>query len=162
MLLPKRLIPFFWAFIVLLIQVVLPWLIAKIGPRPGWPDQGYPVWWNHIGLFIVVIGIAIYIWCLVFHYGSYHTSVRLGFSPPGLVTAGPYQISRNPMYLSGLFAWIGWVIYYSNPAVLVMFLLLWSVFNFVVIPREERQLEALFGAGYLEYKRSVRKWIGRY
>jgi protein-S-isoprenylcysteine O-methyltransferase Ste14 len=30
---------------------------------------------------------------------------------------------------------------------------------FVVIPREERYLERRFGADYLEYKRSVRRWL---
>jgi protein-S-isoprenylcysteine O-methyltransferase Ste14 len=88
--------------------------------------------------------------------------VRVGFSPPHLVIAGPYKISRNPMYVSGLFAWLGWTIYYGSPAVFVALVLLWSVFTFRVIPHEEHQLEALFGEDYLEYKRSVHRWIGRY
>jgi protein-S-isoprenylcysteine O-methyltransferase Ste14 len=29
----------------------------------------------------------------------------------------------------------------------------------VVIPREERYLERRFGADYVEYKRSVRRWL---
>jgi protein-S-isoprenylcysteine O-methyltransferase Ste14 len=29
----------------------------------------------------------------------------------------------------------------------------------VVIPREERYLERRFGADYLDYKRSVRRWL---
>jgi protein-S-isoprenylcysteine O-methyltransferase Ste14 len=39
--------------------------------------------------------------------------------------------------------------------------LLWSVFAFRVIPFEERQLQAMFGDDYLEYKRSVPRWMGR-
>jgi protein-S-isoprenylcysteine O-methyltransferase Ste14 len=161
LLLPKRAIPIVWAVIVLAIQVVLPWVVAKIGPRFGW-YQGDPGWWNLAGLIMVLIGICLYAWCLVFHYRSYRTSVRVGFSPPHLVIAGPYQISRNPMYVSGLFAWLGWTVFYGSPAVFVALLLLWSLFTFRMIPYEERQLEALFGYKYLEYKRSVRRWIGRY
>ncbi len=66
------------------------------------------------------------------------------------------------MYVSGLFTWLGWVVFYGSPAVLVALVLLWSGFTFRVIPHEERQLEALFGDDYREYKRSVRRWIGRY
>jgi protein-S-isoprenylcysteine O-methyltransferase Ste14 len=160
--LPKWAIPLVWTVIVLVLQVILPWVIARIGPRLGWSKQGDPGWWNLAGLIAVFLGIAMYAWCLVFHYRSYRTSVRVGFSPPHLVVAGPYQISRNPMYVSGLFAWLGWTIYYGSPAVLVALVFLWSVFSFRVIPSEERQLVGLFGEDYLDYKRSVRRWFGRY
>jgi protein-S-isoprenylcysteine O-methyltransferase Ste14 len=65
------------------------------------------------------------------------------------------------MYVAGLFAWIGWTIFYGSPAVFIGLALLWSLFTFRVIPYEERQLEALFGDEYLKYKKSVRRWIGR-
>jgi len=158
--LPRPAIPFVWAVIVLVIQILLPWAIAQIGPRFGWPQQT-PTWWNLAGLIAVATGLVLYAWCLVFHYRSYRTSVRVGFSPPHLVIAGPYRVSRNPMYVSGLFVWLGWVIFYGSPAVLVALLLLWFVFAFRMIPYEERQLEGLFGDDYLEYKRSVGRWIGR-
>jgi len=131
--LPKWAIPIVWTVIVLVIQVLLPWVVAKIGPRLGWSQQGDPGWWNLAGLIVVFAGIVMYAWCLVFHYRSYRTSVRVGFSPPHLVIVGPYQISRNPMYVSGLFAWLGWMIYYGSPAVFVAFGLLWSVFTFRVM-----------------------------
>jgi protein-S-isoprenylcysteine O-methyltransferase Ste14 len=65
------------------------------------------------------------------------------------------------MYVSGLFAWIGWTVFYGSPAVFIGLTLLWSLFTFRVIPNEERQLEALFGDEYREYKKSVPRWIGR-
>ncbi len=65
------------------------------------------------------------------------------------------------MYVAGLFAWIGWTVFYGSPAVFIGLVLLWSLFTFRVIPNEERQLEALFGDEYLEYKKSVPRWIGR-
>jgi protein-S-isoprenylcysteine O-methyltransferase Ste14 len=159
LILPRWLIPLVWAVIVLVIQILLPWAVAKIGPRFGW-SQPTPDWWNLTGLIAVVIGIACYVWCLVFHFKSYRTSVRVGFSPPHLVIAGPYRFSRNPMYVSGLFAWLGWTVFYGSPAVFIALLLLWSIFSFRVIPHEERQLEELFGNDYIEYKRSVLRWIG--
>lgn len=161
LILPKQAVPFVWAIIVLIIQVLLPWAVAKIGPRFGWSQQA-PAWWNLTGLIAVAIGLGLYAWCLVFHYWSYRASVRVSFSPLHLVIAGPYRISRNPMYVSGLFVWLGWVVFYGSPAVCVALLLLWAMFAFRVIPHEESQLEALFGDEYLAYKRSVRRWMGRY
>jgi protein-S-isoprenylcysteine O-methyltransferase Ste14 len=159
--LPRWAIPLVWAFIVLVIQIILPWAIAKIGPHFGW-SQLTPSLWNFFGLIAVTIGLSLYAWCLVNHFKSYRTSVRMSFSPPHLVVAGPYVISRNPMYVSGLFTWLGWIVYYGSPAVFVALLLLWSLFAFRIIPSEERLLEELFGEQYLEYKRTVRRWIGRF
>ncbi|MBN1579873.1 MAG: isoprenylcysteine carboxylmethyltransferase family protein [Anaerolineae bacterium] len=158
--LPRWAIPLVWAVLVLMILVVLPWAVAKLGPRYGW-SQAVPATWNLAGLIAVAIGLAWYVWCLVFHFKSYRASVRIGFTPPHLVVAGPYKYSRNPMYVSGLFAWLGWTVFYGSPAVLVGLVFLWSMFTVRVIPYEERQLEALFGDEYLEYKSSVRRWIGR-
>jgi protein-S-isoprenylcysteine O-methyltransferase Ste14 len=64
------------------------------------------------------------------------------------------------MYASGLFAWLGWIIFYGSPVVFGALVLLWLIFSFRVIPEEERQLEALFGEDYLKYKCSVGRWIG--
>jgi protein-S-isoprenylcysteine O-methyltransferase Ste14 len=161
LLLPKRVVPLVWAVIVLVIQVLLPWIIAKLGPRFGW-SQLSPGWWNLSGLIAVAIGLGLYAWCLVFHYKTYRESVRIGFSPPHLVNSGPYRVSRNPMYVSGLFVWFGWAVFCGSPAVFVALVLLWVVFAFRVIPHEERLLEELFGDDYLEYKRSVHRWIGRF
>ena len=159
--LPKWAIPLVWAVIVLIIQIILPWAIAKIGPRIGWLTLA-PSIWNYSGLFAVAGGLSLYAWCLLNHFRSYRSSVRVSFSPPHLVISGPYVFSRNPMYVSGLFTWLGWVIYFGSPAVLLALIFLWSIFAFRVIPGEERLLEELFGEEYLEYKRTVRRWIGRF
>jgi protein-S-isoprenylcysteine O-methyltransferase Ste14 len=146
--------------IVLVIQIVLPWGIAQLGPRLGWVQQA-PAWWNFGGLTAVLVGLGLYAWCLTFHFRTYTNAVRVGFAPPHLVSGGPYQASRNPMYVSGLFVWLGWAVFYGSIAVFIALVLLWAVFSFRVIPQEERQLEALFGDEYREYKRSVRRWFGR-
>jgi protein-S-isoprenylcysteine O-methyltransferase Ste14 len=76
-----------------------------------------------------------------------------------VVRAGPYRISRNPIYLAfsllhlGVAAWVGslWLL-----ATLVASVTLVAA---VVVPREERYLEERFGAAYLDYKASVRRWL---
>jgi protein-S-isoprenylcysteine O-methyltransferase Ste14 len=159
--LPRWAIPIVWAVIVLVIQILLPWAISMFGPRFGWSHLT-PAFWNITGLVAIVIGLTLYAWCLAFHFTSYHASVRVGFSPPHLVIAGPYTVSRNPMYMSGLFVWFGWTIFYGSPVIFIALVILFLIFSCRIIPQEERQLEVLFGDDYLEYKRLVRRWIGRF
>ena len=76
-----------------------------------------------------------------------------------IVRTGPYRFSRNPIYVAfsifqlGIASWVNsmWLIATLIAAVALM--------ASVVIPREERYLERRFGADYLEYKRSVRRWL---
>ena len=74
---------------------------------------------------------------------------------------GPYQFTRNPMYLSGMAIWLGWVIFYGSVAVFVGFVVGWVSVIFLVVPWEERKLEARFGDAYLQYKNTVPRWLGR-
>lgn len=77
-----------------------------------------------------------------------------------LLTPGPYAFSRNPMYLSELAFWLGWALFFGSIAVLIGFLALFMLFNFVAVPHEERELETRFGEAYRAYKAQVPQWIG--
>jgi protein-S-isoprenylcysteine O-methyltransferase Ste14 len=76
-----------------------------------------------------------------------------------IVRTGPYRYSRNPIYLAfslfqlGIAFWVNslWLLITLIPAVALM--------SLVVIPREERYLEARFPSDYLPYKGSVRRWL---
>jgi len=161
LLLPRWAVPLIWAVIVLAIQILLPWIIVGLGTRHGWSSLA-PAWWNLAGLAAVALGLGLYAWCLAFHFKGYRSAVRISLSPPHLVTAGPYWFSRNPMYVSGLFVWLGWAVFYGSPAVLAALVFLWSVFALRVIPGEERLLEGQFGDAYRAYKRTVPRWLWRF
>jgi protein-S-isoprenylcysteine O-methyltransferase Ste14 len=156
LLIPKWAVPIVWAAIVLVIQILLPWAISMFWPRFGW-SQATSALWNIAGLVAVVLGLTLYAWCLAFHFRSHQSSVRVSFTPPHLVIAGPYKISRNPMYVSNLFVWLGWTIFFGSTAVFIALVILFLIFTFRIIPQEERQREMLFGDEYLEYKRFVRR-----
>ncbi len=61
--------------------------------------------------------------------------------PERLIASGPYQFSRNPMYVSEGTIWLGWTLYYGNPAVLAVGLALAGAIRYAV-GREERTLRA--------------------
>jgi protein-S-isoprenylcysteine O-methyltransferase Ste14 len=76
-----------------------------------------------------------------------------------IVRTGPYRFSRNPIYLAfsvlqlGLAIWVGswWLVATLAAAI--------AIIHYVVVPREERYLEARFGAEYRDYKAAVRRWF---
>jgi len=76
-----------------------------------------------------------------------------------LVAKGPFQFTRNPLYLS-------LTLLYSGIAMLMNALWAMLILPFVllvmhrgVIEREERYLERKFGEEYQEYKARVRRWL---
>jgi phospholipid methyltransferase len=72
-----------------------------------------------------------------------------------LVVRGPYQFTRNPMYLCGMLIWLGWIIFYGGVSVGAFAVVFWGCVTGLVMPWEERNLEARFGEAYLRYKNSV-------
>jgi Phospholipid methyltransferase len=81
-------------------------------------------------------------------------SERKGRTEP-FVPKGPYAYTRNPMYLCVVTIASGLGLAFSSTPLLVWGLLLTIWFSFVLIPFEEKELEALFGDSYADYKRQV-------
>jgi protein-S-isoprenylcysteine O-methyltransferase Ste14 len=76
-----------------------------------------------------------------------------------IVRAGPYRFSRNPIYLAFSLLQLGMAAGANSLWLIATLMVAIALMATVVIPREERYLEAKFGAEYLEYKRRVRRWI---
>jgi protein-S-isoprenylcysteine O-methyltransferase Ste14 len=76
-----------------------------------------------------------------------------------LVVTGPFQISRNPIYLSGVLLSIGVALFLGSMITVVIPAILFLILNSVHIPDEEQRLEQLFGEEFREYKRNVRRWL---
>jgi protein-S-isoprenylcysteine O-methyltransferase Ste14 len=82
------------------------------------------------------------------------------YSPSqAIVTDGPYRLTRNPGYLGMALTYAGIAIGANAPWALVPLPVTIAVIDRGVIAREERYLEQKFGAQYLDYKRSVRRWV---
>jgi protein-S-isoprenylcysteine O-methyltransferase Ste14 len=76
-----------------------------------------------------------------------------------IVRAGPYRFSRNPIYLAFSLLQLGIAVWANSPWLVATLVLAHAAMALLVIPREERYLERKFGAEYLAYKKSVRRWI---
>ncbi len=76
-----------------------------------------------------------------------------------VVDSGIFGYTRNPMYL-GLFILLFCVGYYFQNifSILLSFVFVIYMNQFQIKP-EERALEQLFGAEYVDYKQKVRRWV---
>ena len=72
---------------------------------------------------------------------------------------GPYRFSRNPIYLAFSLLQLGIALWVNSLWLAVTLLGAVAVMSFVVIPREERYLEARFPAEYSSYRATVRRWF---
>lgn len=111
-----------------------------------------------LGALMIVLGGSLAIW-------GRNTMVRGGTnvlpSRPALaiITAGPFRFTRNPLYLGNLLVYVGLTLIFNSAELLALFLPMYLLLHWGIVRREERYLEGKFGAAYLAYKASVRRWI---
>jgi len=84
---------------------------------------------------------------------TYHNPTTL------IITAGPFRFTRNPLYLSLLLVMAGIAVMANSTWHLLALIILFLIFNFNVVEREERYLQKKFGKEYIQYKKGVRRWI---
>lgn len=151
---------FAWLIAIPLAHCGLPWILSLLTPRYGWMNES-PGIWNLLGLIPVVFGIVCLIWIMLLGFAQTPEKVELEWNSPFLLRRGPYALTRNPMYVAELGLWLGWAIFYGSAFVFIGFVVLCVVVNFVILPREERALEARFGESYRQYEKTVPRWFGK-
>jgi hypothetical protein len=102
--------------------------------------------------------------CRAFHLVDQNISL-CGHAGPRKSTHNCYCQRRavppqsNPIYLAFSLFQTGIALGVNDAWILITLLAAIAIISLVVIPREERYLEARFGAEYARYKASVRRWL---
>ena len=139
--------------------VVWWWVVAFMRPLDARFGFSIPDWLRVPGIIISILGALIALSCIsVFAFFGKGTPAPFD-APREFVAVGPYKYVRNPMYLGALLLIIGVAFIMRSPsalAVAVFFALLAHIF---VLIYEEPTLEHKFGRSYIEYKKSVRRWL---
>ena len=85
------------------------------------------------------------------------------FDPPKrLVPRGPYRFVRNPMYVGGIAALLGFGLDARSPAITLMALAVFLLVHTFVLVFEEPDLRKRFGQEYETYCQRVPRWIPRF
>lgn len=111
------------------------------------------------GLVVLVLGVAIYAWC-VWDFATFGRGTPAPIdAPKRLVVRGLYRYTRNPMYLGVLTTILGWALLFADVGVLIYGICVAAGFHLFVLLYEEPRLEQLFGAEYTHYRTRVNRWM---
>ncbi len=121
------------------IRVPLSFLVAVIFLIFSKPQKIY----FYMGIPIGISGILIRMWAA----GHIVKSKKL-------TKSGPYQFTRNPLYLGSFLIGTGLSIQ-CGPLFLLIFLILFAIIYFPVMKREEEEMESVFKDDFVSYKNSV-------
>lgn len=140
--------------LVYLISLVVGALIQLAAPLPFLPRTlALP-----LGASLVVVAIGLFSYSVA-KFRAAGTPVPARKPTTVIVRTGPYRFSRNPIYLAFSLLQLGIAIWANSLWLLATLVGAVALIHYVVIQREEQYLERRFGAQYLDYKASVRRWL---
>ncbi len=114
--------------------------------------------YTYLGVPTIILGLILNVWS-VGTLKKKGTSTEFHETAARLVMDGPFRVSRNPIYLSGVILSLGIAVVLGSLITFAFPLLLFLILHRYYIPIEEMRLEETFGREYLEYRQRVRRWI---
>ena len=111
-----------------------------------------------LGAPLVVVAIALFAYSVA-TFRAAGTPVPARKATTMIVRVGPYRFSRNPIYLAFSLFQLGIAMWVNSVWMLAALVGAVALMHYFVIWREEEYLERRFGAQYLDYKASVRRWL---
>ena len=146
-----KLSPPIWTLIFILLGAALSWSL-------GWPMlPGLPL--PPLGIALVAIAFIPPVWALNL-FRREGTEIE-PTSPTNhkLVTSGPYQFTRNPMYSGLVLLTLGIALWVGAWPMFIVPIAVFATANWVHIPFEEAKMRRQFGAAYDDYVARVRRWV---
>lgn len=127
--------------------------IALLFVRSAWQSEIIHEYTKVLGLSLIVVAVVGRMWCTMYIGG------RKSYE---IVSAGPYSITRNPLYLFSTIGAIGVGAQSSSITIALGFGLLCYIAFRIVIWVEERFLRNAFGATYERYCSIVPRFLPRF
>ena len=145
-----------------LLPPVLPALFTLVGHfvhRGAWRVEPLPAPWPIVaGAVLMTTALALAVSAFVV-FRRHDESLDLRKPTRRLVSAGPYRISRNPVYLAFVVFIAGLGCAGNAAAVMLAVVPAFAALNWYTIPHEEAYLRRTLGVEYADYSARVRRWI---
>jgi protein-S-isoprenylcysteine O-methyltransferase Ste14 len=142
--------------VVALAAAALMWLLARYVPIADASFPGHTI--AAIALALLGLGVAL---AGVLEFRRLRTTVN-PLHPEkasALVRGGIFRRTRNPMYLGMCMVLLAWALWLAELLALAGPLLFVLYMNRFQIGPEEKVMRKLFGAEYVDYERTVRRWL---
>lgn len=141
-----------------LITVLLGILLERLVPLGSYFALTTPVRYALGGVLIAGALLGLGLWSVLLFRRSGQSEIP--WKPTlSVIEAGPYRVTRNPMYLQMVLVCLGVGIALSNAWILILTPICgWVLQRFAIRPEEE-YLSRKFGEPYREYQRRVPRWL---
>lgn len=138
--------------------LVLPYLFVRVG---GWLGfvQVQSTALQVLGIFIIVLALINIVYCYNYFLKN-GKGTPMSFQPALVfLTSGSFAHTRNPLYVSQFVVIAGEVLFSGSSALLIYLVGFIAVYHFIVIPYEEKKNEQRFGQRYLNYKKTIPRYL---
>lgn len=111
-----------------------------------------------LGLVMFILGVVPLVESFK-RFLNHDTPPPPNLTPRCVVISGFYKYSRNPMYVGMSAMYFGLALLLNNAWALMLLPVILIVMHYGVVLREETYMEKKFGDEYLNYKKSVRRYL---
>lgn len=111
------------------------------------------------GLYMLIVGDIVFIMAIITMRDSWRAGVAEDEKKRKLVTEGIYRFSRNPAFLGFDLVYLGILVMFFNPILLVITLISIILMHLQIL-NEEKYLEKLYGEEYQSYKKQTSRYAG--
>lgn len=114
---------------------------------------------NVLGPVPWLAGVVLLMWCVRVFYTEGRGTLAPWDPPKHLVVSGPYQWSRNPMYVAVALMLLGWASTFSSTSLWLYAVGVIVAFHMRVVGSEEPFLARTHGQNWTHYTSGVRRWL---
>jgi protein-S-isoprenylcysteine O-methyltransferase Ste14 len=112
------------------------------------------------GAILFVVGISLAVLARQ-EFSRFGQPTDPGRPTSKIISTSVFSVSRNPLYLGGIFILAGISLALNLPWILILLIPSIIVCHYILIAPEESYLAAKFGEQYRLYTARVHRWIGR-
>jgi len=141
----------------LVVVLLLGWIESRVWPFP-WPPEPMAGRLALAGLMLIAAGLLLEL-TVAIEFARARTTLMPHRPATALVTGGPFQVSRNPIYVGHLALLTGLGLHQGNAWWLFWVLPLALALDRLAVRPEERHLAARFGPAYEAYCKRTKRWF---
>lgn len=112
-----------------------------------------------VGAVICSMGLTATLYIVSKHIKTGRVTPVAVEKPVKFIAEGIYKYSRNPMYITIWFTFLGGFLFFGHFLLLIYVLLAIPALHLFVVYKEEPELKKIFGKQYFDYLKEVPRWL---
>ena len=144
---------------ILLSTIIYLWILLRLTlfDTPLLYEFELPPFLETTGMVLVTLGFVLGLLALAAMKDSWRVGIRYD-QKTRLVTGGIFRVSRNPYFLSHDILIFGYLLIFTSPVLIALYVMLVAVFHRMIL-EEEKYLEAVHGEAYAEYRKTSARYL---